>query len=296
MFLELPALGFMGKAMLGGVGIATVTGPLGSMMVWRRMSNFGDTLAHSTLLGVCFALLWNMNLYLGLIGISVIIACLLTVLSQRRGIGSDALLAMLSHTTLAVGLILATALPGIRMDLLGLLYGDILAINGSDLVWIYTVNALVLCILLKLWPSLLSMTIDESLAAVEGVPVFRLKWVLMMMMAIVFAIAMKLIGVLLMTALLVIPAAAARQFSKSPEQMAVIASVMGMISVVCGISLSDWWDWPAGPAIVVVATLFFIMSLGFSRGFMFMGGWVEKRGVIENNVSSSTQKAPYWDR
>ncbi len=263
MSLEL-ALDFMGKAMLGGTGIAVVTGPLGSLIVWRRMSNFGDTLAHSTLLGVCFALLLNVNLYLGLIGISVIVAALLTLLSQQRRLANDALLAMISHTTLATGLILATALPGIRMDLLGLLYGDILAINNTDILWIYGTNIIVLGLLIKLWSPLLSITTDESLAAVEGIHVVRLKWILMMMMAIVFAIAMKLIGVLLITALLVVPASAARQFAKSPEQMACLASLLGIVSVILGIIFSGWWDWPAGPSIVVVSALLFILSLIFS--------------------------------
>lgn len=255
----------MGKAILGGVGIAMITGPLGSIMLWRRMSNFCDTLAHSTLLGVCFALLLNVNLYIGLIGTSIMIASLLALLSQQRFVASDALLAMLSHFTLAVGLVLATVLPGVRIDLLGFLYGDILAINEVDILWIYLVNVIILGLFIKLWSPLLSITINEALAEVEGIRVRRLKWILMLMMAVVFAISMKLIGVLLITALLVIPAAGARLFSKTPEQMAVIAAILGILSVVCGIGISGWWDWPAGPAIVITATLLFVLSFGISR-------------------------------
>jgi len=254
-------LDFVTRAMIGGVGVALVAGPLGSIIIWRRMSNFGDTLAHSTLLGVCFALLLNIDLYIGLIGISVVVASFLAFLSQQRLIASDALLAMISHSTLALGLILATVLPGVRIDLLGYLYGDILSINETDLIWIYAANILALFVLAKLWRSILSLTINEDLAAVEGVPVVRIKWILMIVMAIVFAIAMKLVGVLLITALLIIPASGARQFSKTPEQMAVFASILGMLSVVCGIFASNYWDWPTGPAIVVSATLIFIVSL-----------------------------------
>ncbi len=258
-------LDFVTRAMIGGVGVALVAGPLGSIIIWRRMSNFGDTLAHSTLLGVCFALLLNIDLYIGLIGISVVVASFLAFLSQQRLIASDALLAMISHSTLALGLILATVLPGVRIDLLGYLYGDILSINETDLIWIYAANILALFVLAKLWRSILSLTINEDLAAVEGVPVVRIKWILMIVMAIVFAIAMKLVGVLLITALLIIPASGARQFSKTPEQMAVFASILGMLSVVCGIFASNYWDWPTGPAIVVSATLIFIVSLVFGR-------------------------------
>lgn len=257
-------LDFIGRAILGGVGIALIAGPMGSIMVWRRLANFGDTLAHSTLLGICFALFFNIDLYFGLISVSVIIAGILALLSQQKWVAMDALLVMLSHTTLAIGLILATVLPGIRVDLLGFLYGDILAIDNTDLIWIYSASILGLLALTQIWRPLLSLTIDEDLAKVEGVPVKRVKGVLMLIMAIIFAIAMKLIGVLLITALLVIPASTARQFSKTPEQMAVLASILGIISVSLGIFASQQWDWPAGPAIVVSAAALFVVSL-FSR-------------------------------
>lgn len=255
-------LDFIARALLAGIGIALVAGPLGSLIVWRRMANFGDTLAHSTLLGVCLALLLSINLYIGLIGVCVLVACALAGLSSQKHLANDTILGILAYTTLALGLIVATFLQGVRVDLLGYLYGDILAVNETDLAWIYGLDILVLLVLTKLWRSLLSMTVHEDLARVEGVSIAKVKWTLMIMMALVFAIAMKLIGILLITALLIIPASGARQFAKTPEQMAILASILGMIAVLAGILVSVYWDWPTGPAIVVMSAVIFVVSWG----------------------------------
>lgn len=254
-------LEFIHKAFLAGSGIALIAGPLGSVIVWRRMANFGDALGHSTLLGVCFAWLFNINIYIGLISISIIVAGILATLSNQKRLASDTLLTVLAQTTLSTGLILATFLEGVRMDLLGYLYGDILAVTNNDLIWILAIDCVGLLVLLFLWRALLAITIHEDIAHVEGVPVLLVKWSLILLLAAVFAIAMKLVGVLLITALLVIPASIARQFSKTPEQMAIFGSFFGILSVGIGIALSTWYDWPAGPAIVVSGFSLLIGSL-----------------------------------
>ena len=142
---------FMMRAMIAGSGIALVAGPLGSIIVWRRMANFGDALAHSTLLGLCFSLLFNIHIYIGVTSVCILVAALLAMLARERQLANDTLLSILAYTTLAVGLIVATALEGIRIDLLGYLYGDILAVNNSDLIWIYCVAVFALLILFKIW-------------------------------------------------------------------------------------------------------------------------------------------------
>ncbi len=256
-------LDFMTRAVIAGVGIALVAGPLGSLIVWRRMANFGDALAHSTLLGLCFALLLNIHIYIGLTSVCILVASTLALFSKQRHLANDTILCMLAYATLAIGLILATVLKGIRVDLLSYLYGDILSVNHTDLIWIYCVDVLVFLSLLKIWRPILSMTVHEDLARVEGVPVATMQWTLVVIMAIVFSIAMKLVGILLITALLIIPASAARQIARTPEKMAIIASIIGMIAVWGGIQLSFNWDWPAGPAIVVVAMVIFVASVLF---------------------------------
>lgn len=254
-------LDFMIRAVIAGIGIALVAGPLGSIIVWRRMANFGDALAHSTLLGLCFALLLNIHVYIGLTSVCILVASALALFSKQRHLANDTILCMLAYTTLAIGLILATVLKGIRVDLLSYLYGDILSVNNTDLIWIYCVDAVVFLSLLKIWRPILSMTVHEDLARVEGVPVATMQWTLVVIMAIVFSVAMKLVGILLITALLIIPASAARQIARTPEKMAIIASIVGIISVWGGIQLSFNWDWPAGPAIVVVAMVIFVASV-----------------------------------
>lgn len=259
-------LDFVTKALLAGSGIALISGPLGSLIVWRRMANFGDALSHSTLLGVCFAFLLNINFYFGVIGISLLVAGLLAALSRQKQIANDTLLSVLSATALSIGLILATFLEGVRIDLLGFLYGDILAVNIEDIFWIAGINIVGLIALLFLWNPLLSMAIQEDMAQVEGVHVKLIHWAFMILLASVFAIAMKLVGVLLITALLIIPAAAARKISDTPEKMALFASLIGIASVWIGIYFSKTADWPAGPAIVVAA--FGLFALSFISSFI----------------------------
>lgn len=254
-------LDFIQRAIVAGIGIALVVGPLGSVIVWRRMSNFGDALAHSTLLGLCLALLLNIHIYIGLTTVCILVACLLAVLSRKHELANDTILSMLAYTTLAIGLTLATVLKGIRIDLLGYLYGDILAVDETDILWIYTVALIALCILIKIWRFIVSMIIHEDLAKVEGVPVTLTQWTLVLIIAVVFAVAMKLVGILLITALLIIPASAARQISKTPEQMAIFASLLGMVAVLLGINASNYWDWPAGPAIVIASMAIFLVTL-----------------------------------
>lgn len=232
-------------------------------MIWRRMAYFGDTLAHSTLLGLSLSLLLQVNIYFGLVSVSLLVACLLASLTKQKWLANDAILGILSHATLAIGLIAATAIKGVRVDLLSYLYGDILSVNLQDLAWIFIVVAAVLIAVYKLWRWLLSATIQSDLARCEGVPVEFTSWALIIMLALVFAVAIKLVGVLLITAMLIIPASAARKFAKSPEAMVVIASGIGCIAVVLGFCASLTWDWPTGPAIVAAAAAVFAVSLLF---------------------------------
>ncbi len=259
------SLDFMTRAWIAGVGIALIAGPLGSIMVWRRMSHFGDTLAHATLLGLCFSLFFEIHLYLGLISVSMILAFCLALFLNKARVGSDAILSILAYSTLSIGLILATTLKGVRIHLLSYLYGDILSVHHHDLYWIYAVVVLGLLLLGLIWRSVLSIIVHEDLARVEGVRVSWINTLLILLMAVVFAIAMKLLGILVMGGLLIIPAAAARYYAKSPEQMALLASVFGIVAVSLGIFSSYQQDWPTGPAIVLSATLIFCASFVWDR-------------------------------
>ncbi|HET8800297.1 MAG TPA: iron chelate uptake ABC transporter family permease subunit [Marinobacter sp.] len=257
---------FFWRALIGGLGVALVAGPLGCFVVWRRMAYFGDTLAHSALLGITLSFLISVPLNVGVIVICVVLAVALMVFARSRTLATDTVLGILSHSALAIGLVTLSFMPNVRVDLTGLLFGDLLAMNRNDLIWIYGGAVLILALLATLWRGLLMSTIHEELARVEGIPVERLRLVLMLMLSLVIAVAMKMVGVLLITALLIIPAATARRLARTPEQMVFLAMGFGFVAVSGGLSLSWTLDSPAGPSVVVTAFLTFLLVYGGTSG------------------------------
>ena len=256
---------FLLNALLAGLALAIVAGPLGSFVVWRRMAYFGDTLSHAALLGLALGLLLEVNPTLAVTFGCLLLAVLLGSLQQRLKLASDTLLGILAPTTLALGLVVLSFMSDVRVDLLGYLFGDLLAVSPTDLLWILGGSALVMLVLTLLWRPLLAITVHEELAQVEGLPVGALRLALMLLIAIVIAVAMKIVGVLLITSLLIIPAAAAQRHSRTPEQMALVASLLGVLAVCGGLALSWFKDTPAGPSIVVCAAAGFALSLLIPR-------------------------------
>jgi zinc transport system permease protein len=250
---------FLILALAGGLGIAALAGPLGAFVVWRRMAYFGDTLAHSALMGIALGFLFDINLNLAVVACCVLLAVLLVSLQRQHLVATDTLLGIMAHSALSLGLVAVALLENVRIDLMEYLFGDLLAIAPVDLYWIYGGGALVLLLLWRLWNPLLAITINEELAQVEGVPVARTRLALMLLIAVVIAVAMKLVGILLITSLLIIPAASARRLANTPEQMAVFASLLGMLAVAGGITASWFWDTPAGPSVVVTALVEFLL-------------------------------------
>lgn len=258
---------FLIRALAAGCGIAVLAGPLGSFVVWRRMAYFGDTLSHSALLGVTLGFLLGVNPMIGVMVVCVALALALVGLQRRRTLAADTVLGILSHGSLSLGLVALAFLETLRVDLMAYLFGDILSVTPNDLVWIYSGGAVALTGLALLWRRLLAVTVDEDLARVEGMPVDALRLAFMLLIALVIAIAMKIVGILLITSLLIIPAAAARRFTRTPESMAALASVFGVVAVVAGLLASLTWDLPGGPSVVVAAaSLFLIGSLIPMRG------------------------------
>ena len=252
---------FFSRALIGGFGVAIVAGPLGCFIIWRRLAYFGDTLSHSALLGVAIALLLELNITLSVFIVSVLVALMLLVLQKRASLSSDALLGLLAHSVLAIGLVVLAFMTWVRVDLMGFLFGDILAITTVDLALIWGGGAVVLAILAKIWKALFAATVSYDLALAEGGKPDQVNLVFMVLMAAVIAVSMKIVGVLLITALLIIPAAAARRFATSPEQMAVVAIILGIVSVYIGLNGSLEFDTPAGPSIVVAALACFVLSI-----------------------------------
>jgi zinc transport system permease protein len=252
---------FFTRALLAGIGVAMVAGPLGCFIVWRRLAYFGDTLSHAALLGVALAFLFEVNVTLAVFVVSAGVSLALLLLSRRATLSADALLGLLAHSTLALGLVVLAFMTWIRIDLMGFLFGDILAVSKLDIAVVWVGGAVCLAILATIWRSLFAATVSQELAEAEGMKPERANIVFMFLMAGVIAISMKIVGVLLITAMLIIPAATARRFAAGPEQMALLAGLIGVVAVLGGLFGSLKWDTPTGPSIVVAAALLFLASL-----------------------------------
>jgi zinc transport system permease protein len=253
---------FLWRALAAGIGVAVLSGPLGAFVVWRRLAYFGDTLAHAALLGVAVGLIAGVDFIIGVVAVCAAVAVLLVFLSEGRRFSGDTALGILSHGTLSIGLLAVALAEGPRVDLTAYLLGDILAVTGADLWAVYGLGLAVLAALIALWRPLLAVTVHEEVARVEGVPVRAVGIGFMILMAATVALAMKVVGILLVTGLLIVPAAAARRFARTPEAMAVLAAAAGVLAVAAGLGGSVVFDLPAGPAIIVAALALFAVSAG----------------------------------
>ena len=252
---------FFIRALVAGLGIAIVTGPLGCFIIWRRLSYFGDTLAHSALLGVTLAYSLEFNIALSVFIISSFIALILIDLQKRTNLPGDALLGLLAHSSLAIGLVVIGFLSFIRFDIMGLLFGDILAVTVDDLLIIGIGGPLILLILKLIWKSLFASTVNYELAEAEGLKPDRAKAIFTILMAGVIAISIKMVGLLLITGMLIIPAAMARNVSSSPQSMVIYSILGGLLSVMLGLFVSLEFNTSSGPSIIAAALFLFILSL-----------------------------------
>ncbi|MGB5863717.1 MAG: metal ABC transporter permease [Sulfitobacter sp.] len=254
---------FIVRAGLAGVGVAIAAAPLGCFVVWRRMAYFGDATSHAAILGVALALATDLPVFAGVLAVALAMALIITTLSERQ-ISSDALLGVLAHTALALGLVAVSLLDGVRVDLESYLFGEILAVSMQDLLVIWTGAALVLALLAWRWQALLTSTLSPDLATASGISPRHEQLVLTLALAVTVAVAIKVVGALLIAAMLVIPAATARPFSRTPEAMAAYATAIGGLSALGGLYAAFAFDTPAGPSIVTMAAALFVLSAAFA--------------------------------
>jgi len=245
---------------LAGVVLALIGGPLGSFVIWQRMAYFGESIAHSALLGVAIAIFLNINMTATMIVICCAMAILLSQVQKYFQLSLNTLLAILAHTSLASGLVIISLVPNFRLDINSFLFGDLLAIGKQEFVLILLVSAISFIFLFSQWQKLISIAANEELAFVEGVHTNRLQLLLLLCMAVVVAIGIKAVGVLLVVSLLVIPAATSRKWVHSPETMALLASALAVIAVLAGLAMSYYVDTPAGPSIVMIAGFMYFAS------------------------------------
>ena len=251
---------FFTRALLAGIGLALVAGPAGCFVVWRRLACFGETIAHSALLGVAMAILLDLHLVVGIFASASLVVLMMFHLERRDTLPADTLLGLLAHGGLATGLVVLAFFPNIRLNLHGLLFGDLLGVSRVDLAIVWVGGAVALGVLWWFWRPLLAATVSADLAAVAGLRPERARLVFGFLVAVVIAVAIKLVGVLLIVALLVMPAATIRQFASSPERMAVGAAAVGIIAVAGGLLASAELDTPSGPSIVVAALALFVAT------------------------------------
>ncbi len=250
---------FLTRACLAGIGVALAAGPLGCFVVWRRIAYFGDATAHAAILGVAISLAFSISTVIGVLAAAVAMAIGVSMLSGR-GLAMDTLLGVTSHGSLAVGLVAVAVASPRAIDVEAYLFGEILAVTRGDLAVIWGGAAVVLGLVAWRWSAMLTATLSPELARGGGINPEREQLVLTVAIAVLVAVSIKVVGALLITAMLIIPAAAARPFSATPERMAAGATLIGVASVFMGLAASWRWDTPTGPTIVTLAVLFFAVS------------------------------------
>lgn len=255
---------FIINILIAAIGIAILTGTMGCFVVWRRMAYFGDALSHSALLGIALGIITGVQMPIAVMGICSLFALLLVYLQHQKILSSDTLLGILAHGALAFGMV-AFSFLNQNIDLHAFLFGDILTIRPSEIYWIYIGGAIVISLVYYSWSSLLLTTLSEELAASEGIKTTYINLLFMFLMTLIVALSMRIIGVLLITSLLIIPAATARHFANSPVQMVFGAIGFGIISAIFGILASLFMDIPASPAIISSAVIIFIISTFFHK-------------------------------
>lgn len=252
--------GFVARAALAGLGVALAAGPLGCFVVWRRIVYFGDAVAHASILGIALSLVFSAPVFAGALAAAIVMALAVSWLSAR-GMAADTALGVLAHAALAAGVVAVTLIPGVRVDLVAYLFGDILAVGTADLAVIWGGALLVLGLLAWRWQALLTVTLSPELARAHGIDPRREEVVLTLALALMVAVAIKVVGILLIAALLIIPAAAARPFVRTPETMAIAAILIAAGSTLAGLLFSLRYDTPTGPSMVCAAAALFLVSL-----------------------------------
>lgn len=248
---------FMVNAALAGFFLSIIIGPVGSIVIWKRMSYFGDSISHAALLGVAIGLFLDINLIISSIFISLLFSVLLFSLKSKQN--NDTLLGIIAHSSLALALLLLSFMKSVRVDLMAYLFGDILLIDNQDLLVLFIIAITGLFWIIRIWDSLILITISRDLAKASAIKVKNIEFQFLLMLSLIVAVSIKIIGVLLITALMIIPAASARSIAKSPKQMAIISSFISMISVILGLTISLFVDLPAGPSIVVTSLFVFLI-------------------------------------
>lgn len=245
--------------------LSFLTAPVGCFVVWRKMSYFGATLAHSTLLGAVLGILLGVGMMVGVIGFTVILAITLGLLIRERYLSADALLGMMAHFILAVGLIAVSVMDDLRIDLMAYLFGSVFAVDKSIFYAMIIVTLIAVFVLIFYWKAFLNLTVCQEIAQAERLISGKTELIFVICLAATVSLGMQAVGALLIIALLIIPAITARLFAKSMLSMVVYSWLITITSIVCGMILSLYLDLPAEASIVVFSGLLFFVLFELSK-------------------------------
>ncbi|MCP4332197.1 MAG: metal ABC transporter permease [Gammaproteobacteria bacterium] len=256
---------FLVRSVIAGLIMVAIAAPMGCLMVWQRLAFLSDTLGHAAVLGVALGLLLEVKPLFGVLAVALLIVFSLSRVSSFNSALSETTLAIISHTGLAGGIILVGLLPAHTVSLEAILFGDLLATTRTDLIGLLLTTILLLFLLMHHWRSFVAVSVSREIAQAEGIKVRKVQFLMYIMIALLVAVMMKVMGVLLIAAILVIPTSSARLFSRSPEQMVLISGLYGLGALAGGVTSSFHFDWQTGPAIVVCATVLLLLTLAITH-------------------------------
>jgi zinc transport system permease protein len=256
---------FLLRALFAGLIMVVIAAPMGCLMVWQRLAFLSDTLGHAAVMGVGLGLMLQIEPLYGVLAVALVIVFSLSRVSHFNNALSETTLAIISHTGLAGGIILVGLLPAPTVNLEAILFGDLLATTRGDLLNLLLTTIVLLVLLLRYWRAFVAVSVSREIAQAEGIEVRRVQALMYVMIALLVAVMMKVMGVLLIAAMLVIPTSSARLFSRSPEQMVLISGLYGLAALGGGLTGSFQFDWQTGPAIVISATLLLLLTLAYTR-------------------------------
>ena len=263
--LNLIQLPFVERAYGASILVAVAAALLGIFVVFRGMSFFGDAISHSTLTGIAIALIIGVQPLIGAIIVSLIVALGISVVQERGLLSLDTIIGVFFSTALALGVILFRFIPGFRGELMGYLFGDILAVTPTDILLMLALAITTAALFWRYYKPLLLMTINRDIAQVRGVETRRLDTLFFLMLAMTTALSIKIVGVVLVTPLFILPAATAKNICRSFHGMLISSMVIAVVTVIIGITLSLVVNLPTGPLIVLVGAILFVLSFFLRR-------------------------------
>jgi ABC-type Mn2+/Zn2+ transport system permease subunit len=257
---------FIQRALLASVMAGILCPFVGNFVVLRRMSFFSDAISHSAFAGIAVGAMLGADLSMSSVIVAILIALLIAFLSEKTTLSHDTVIGVAFSGAIATGMLVMGMLKGYRADLFAYLFGDILAITNNDLLLILAVTILTITSLLLFLKPFLQITFNRDLAKVEGINVRFFEYLLFLIIAVVITVSLKIVGIILVTSLLIVPAASAKNLASSMKRLFMLSSFFGVLAGIVGLIGSVYLDTPSGPTIVLVSIgIFFLTMFKSSR-------------------------------